>query len=156
MSVQLSTGFVAAILGPSTFDGLFQDGVMELYSGPQPTTADLAPSGALLGRITRDGGAFTPGSPTNGLRFQRGGRYALKDPAHTWQLKGSGTGTVGWFRLLGNAADSGLNSTSAIRVDGAVGLEGAVTDTQLFLPTLALNPSTTIDITSWWFAFPPL
>lgn len=156
MAVRISTGFAAAILGPSAFDTIFQDGVIEVFSGPPPASADAATTGTLLARITKDGGAFTPGSPTNGLRFVRDGRFAARDFSHTWTLTGVGTGTAGWFRLKGNALDANLASLSLPRIDGAVGLVEQVGDFQLFLPTVTITPSTTIQITEWWYALPPI
>lgn len=156
MAVNVSTGFAAAILGPTSFDNLFKDGVIEVRTGVQPVNADAAPTGIVIGYITKDGGAFSHGVPTNGLRFGRSARYAFKDPAQTWRLKGVATGVAGWFRLLRNAPDGGADSGTAPRIDGAVGLTGVVADTQLFLDTLSITPSTNVEIPSWWFAIPPI
>lgn len=157
MGTEVSTGYAArGALGPEAFDTIFRDGCIELRSGPQPLNADAAPSGTLLARITRDGGAWTAGNPANGLRFQRAGRYVSKDPAHRWRLTGIASGTVGWMRLLPNAPDPGTLSFDAPRIDGTVGLVDTTGDVQFWLPTLAITPSTHIEITQFWYAVPPL
>lgn len=156
MAVRASTGFANAILGTSSFAGLFLNGSIEMRSGAQPASADLPPTGTLLARITRDGDAWTPGSATGGLQFIRDGRTVQKNPAHLWMIVGEGTGTVGWFRLVGNALDDGSFSTTLPRIDGAVGLSGAVGDVQMFLPNLSITPATLIPQDSWWYAIPPL
>lgn len=156
MSVKCSTGYAGLILGPNAWDAIFQDGAILCYSGPQPDSADLAPTGTLLGKITRNGGAWTPGSPTNGLRFIRTGRYVLKDPGHNWKFEGEAAGVVGWCRLVANAADAGADSLILPRIDGAVGLEDAVGDYQLRMVALEVTASTSVEISNFIFALPPL
>lgn len=157
MGTEVSTGYAARVaLGPESFDSVFRDGCIELRSGPQPLSADAAVSGVLLARITRDGGAWTAGDPTNGLRFQRAGRYVAKDPAHRWRLVGVAAGTVGWMRLLPNPPDPGTTSYTAPRVDGTVGLVDSLGDVQFWLPTLSISSGTEIEITQFWYAVPPL
>ena len=51
---------VHAMLGTLGFVGAMQRGCIEIYSGAMPITADAAPTGTLLGRITNNGAAFTP------------------------------------------------------------------------------------------------
>lgn len=157
MGTEVSTGYAERVaLGPESFESAFRDGCIELRSGPQPLTADAAPSGTLLARITRDGGAWTAGDPANGLRFQRAGRYVTKDPAHRWRLVGLASGTIGWMRLLPNAPDPGTTSFTALRVDGTVGLVDSTGDVQFWLPSLSVSSSTEIEITQFWYAVPPL
>lgn len=156
MAVQLSTGYVQRRNEGHSFASLFNGGCIELRTGAQPANADMPATGTLVGRITRDGAEWSPGSPTAGLRFTATGRYMSKDFADVWRLVGLDTGEPGWMRLIGNVADAGGASLTAPRIDGAVGLLGDTTDVQLFLPTLALSPATIIDINYWWFAPPPL
>lgn len=156
MAVRTSTGFAEAILGPNAFDILMQDGVIEVRSGTQPASADLGATGTLLGRITRDGGAWTAGLPDNGLRVYREGRAAIKEPSHVWTLTGIATGTAGWFRWLPNLADPGGVSTTAVRIDGAIAPLASEGDYQLFLPSVAITSSSEIDISDWWYALPPI
>lgn len=156
MAVIESTGFAAA--KAAAFVAAFQYGCIEIYDGEQPASADLAPSGLLLARVTAGGGAWTPGSPTNGLRYLAAGRFAIQDNVQTWVLKGLASGTARSFRVLPNAADSGLASATALRVDGAIGITDDVGtgDAQLFLPSTAITAATSIVINNWWYAVPPL
>lgn len=157
MSVKLSTGYAASTaLGAKAFAETFMDGCIEVRSGTQPASADEPVTGTLLARITRDGGAWVAGSSANGLRWTADGRFVMKDPAHTWVLKGSATGTAGWLRVLPNLADSGVFSTTAERIDGTIDLIDAATDAQLWLPSLSFTPSTEIVIQQFWYAIPPL
>lgn len=157
MAVNVSTGYARMILSGAsdTFASIFQDGCMEIRTGPQPASADAAVTGDLIGRITRDGAAWVAGSPTGGLRFTAADRYMSKDPSHVWELIGLGTGNAGWVRLIGNAYDDGLDSLILPRIDGAVGTVG-VGDIQLFLPSIGITPATEIEIESWAYGIPPL
>ncbi|HEY1034565.1 MAG TPA: hypothetical protein VGE09_06250 [Pseudoxanthomonas sp.] len=154
MAVRTSTGYEAQIMGPQSFDAIFYNGAIEVRSGSQPANADLAATGVLLGRITADGGAWAAGDPANGLRFTRDGRYAMKNFSQRWVLQGLATGVAGWCRLLPNALDPGADSLLHPRIDGAVGIPDTPGDFQLFLPSLAITPSTTIELPSWWFMKP--
>lgn len=156
MAVLESTGFVAALLGPQSFDDIFLDGCIEVRTGPQPVNADAATSGTLLGRITRNGGGWAAGSPTNGLRFLRDGRFVFKDPTHIWRYSGIANGTAGWFRLLPNAADAGGVSLTAPRIDGEIGVNGEVGDFQMFFIDLNVVIASSFAVENWFYAKPPL
>lgn len=134
-TITLNTGIVhtaevfaatATLVGVSggSFADLFRNGVMDIYSGAQPASADAAETGTKLMRITEGSGAFVAGAPGNGLRFAATcvtANEITKDLSQVWSgvgLAAAGTGTVaGYFRLYANDATTGL-STSAIRMDG--------------------------------------
>lgn len=160
MAVIDSSGFAGLILGPHAFEDIFLNGCIEIRTGLQPANADAAATGTLVARITRDGGAWTAGSPANGLQFQRAGRYVIKHPLHIWRLVGIATGVAGWFRLRTNAADAGGVSLDAPRIDGLIAPlpeEGTPpSPAQMFLPSLAITPSTDVEIAQWYYAKPPL
>lgn len=156
MAVRISTGYASAILGTSSFVGLFLNGSIEIRTGTQPTRADDPVTGTLLARITRDGVNWTAGSPAGGLQFVQDGRYIRKNPAHAWLITGIATGAAGWFRLVGNAVDTGGFSTTLPRIDGTIGLSGSPGDVQMYLPNLSIAPSTLVPQESWWYALPPL
>lgn len=155
MSTKLSTGYVQAIHGVLSFAQIFMNGTIEVRSGAQPANADAAATGTLLARIT-SGGAFTHGSPTNGLQWDLSGRFMQKSSLQEWFLNGIGTGTAGWFRILPNAADSGLLSITEPRIDGAIGVIDTVGDFQLYIPTLSIIPATNTEVNNFWYAVPPL
>lgn len=144
MTIKLSTGARNAMAGPTGFGATFANGVIYIYSGPQPLTADAAPSGTLLGIATKDGAAFTPGSPDNGLTFAAPTGGTISKSADNWKFTGIAVGTAGWFRLVGNAADPLAASTTAVRMDGAV----TTTGPELKLSILAVEVGSphTVDV----------
>ena len=156
MACNLSTGYVALRNAGISFVEIFEGGCMEFRTGPQPATADLAPTGDVVARLTRDGGVWVPGNPANGLRYDMYGRDVLKRQTDAWQLTGNSTGTIGWVRILPSALDPGITSVDAPRIDGACGLTDLAGDIQFYLPLLTVTPSTAIDINYWWFTTPPL
>jgi hypothetical protein len=125
MALRLSTGLVNALNVTDDFKALMVNSVIYRYSGTQPANADSIETGTLLDVITLNAGTFTPGSPTNGLNMDVSTDGVLaKAVAEVWQsvgLAAAGTGTVaGWFRWYANARVQGT-STTAIRLDGAIG-----------------------------------
>lgn len=121
-------------------------GAILVYEGSQPVNSHAAPTGTLLGRVTKDAGAWTPGQPTNGLHFApAAGRALVKSPTEVWQVKGIADGTAGWFRFVANAADSGaLDETESLpRIDGRCGTSNA----EMLMSSLEIrvNAITTVD-----------
>lgn len=155
MAVNCSTGFRARIMGPSAIETIFAGGAIDVYTGSQPPTADMAPTGTLVGRITDSGLPFVDGYPDNGLLFSRNGHRMTKPALQNWTLQGIATGTAGWARLRATS-DPGGESQTLPRIDMAIGLIGEAGDYQLRIPTNLLTASTTIPINTWWFVFPPL
>lgn len=155
MAAKLSTGLRAAIIGPDAMNDLLRDAVIDCYSGAQPADADAAPTGTFLGRITANGDPFVHGQPGGGLRFIRSGIHLLKDPAQVWRFKGVATGTLGWFRLTGNAGGDG-QSVAALRLDGTIGVAGVTTEAQMMVVDAEVSATTVIDVSGFIFAFPPI
>lgn len=146
MATLCSTGFRRLILGPASFESIFNGGKIEIYAGTQPDSAD-GYAGYVLAEITAAGG----------LRFQRSSHYACNEDGQDWTLNGTLTGTATWGRLLPAQADDGDISTTAPRIDFAVGLDDdSPGDYQMRLPTTAIVPGTTIVVASWWFVLPPI
>jgi len=125
MAERLSTGFRNAVNQTGSVKTVLANSIIHIFSGSQPTTADDAETGTLLGKITVNAGAFTPGSATNGLNMGVSTAGVLeKAVAEEWSMVGlaaAGAGTsAGWFRWYNNAVVTGA-STTAIRIDGAIG-----------------------------------
>lgn len=156
MSTLYSTGYVEGRNNGASFAALFGLGVIEIYSGPQPASADEAPTGVKLARITRDGAPWVPGAPGGGLQFVVGGRYITKHPDHQWRLTGLADGVAGWFRLLGNAVDPGDYSLSAPRIDGAIALVDTPGEVEMFMVDTTITPTTSFSVPHWWHGTPPL
>ncbi len=122
--IKLSTGLRNAIAGTQGFAGALSTGIIEIYSGAQPATADSAVTGTLLGVVTLAGGAFTPGSATNGLTFAAAAAGAVTKSTDLWQFTGLANGTAGYFRFKGNATDAGGVSATLPRMDGSIATSG--------------------------------
>lgn len=125
--LKFSTGLRASLL--NALKTAFNDGVIRIYSGSPPASPDDAETGTLLATLTVGGGAFTPGSPTNGLSFDAvtagdDASTLAKTVAETWQGDGLAAGTAGYFRFYDNAVDDGADTT-AVRFQGTVGTASA-------------------------------
>ena len=142
--LKLSTGLRNAMAGSTGFAGAFANGIIEIYSGTQPATADAAATGTLLGTVTTNGGAFTPGTATNGLTFATAAAGGVAKSTGLWQFTGIANGTAGWFRLKGNALDDNTTSTVLPRMDGSIANSGG--DMQLSNTTIAIGSPNTVDV----------
>lgn len=142
MTVRLSTALRTALAGSTGFAATFANGIIEIYTGTQPATADAAVAGTLLGTVTLASGAFTPGVATNGLTFASAANGAVSKSG-VWSFNGVAAGTAGWFRLKGNAVDAGALSTTLPRLDGSVATSGA--DLNLSNIVIAIGAPSTID-----------
>ena len=124
MALRFSTALRNATIGTVGMAGALSTGVIEIYTGAQPATADGPVGGTLLGTVTLNGDPFTPGSATNGLTFATAADGAVAKSATTWRFNGLATGSAGWFRFKGNAVDAGGSSTTAVRLDGSIAASG--------------------------------
>jgi hypothetical protein len=95
----------------NALDALFDAGVLEIRSGPQPAEAKAAPTGTLLWTETLPADAFANASA--GAKVKNG----------TWQANAVATGQAGWFRLKQAADANGVSETEE-RIDGSVSLVG--------------------------------
>jgi hypothetical protein len=135
---------LGAGMNGGSLDELLRDGVIEVYSGAQPSDADSAETGTKLLRVTLASGAFTPGSPTNGLNLGTAASGAVsKESAEVWSGVGLAAGTAGWFRFYSNAYTTGA-STSAVRFDGVCGVGSG----ELRLSSLSVAVGATITVDS--------
>ena len=151
MTIKLSTGLRTALAGATGFGATFEKGVIHIYSGPQPVTADSAAPGTLLGVVTGDAGPFAFGSPTNGLEFDPAAAGGVsKSAVQEWKFRGLANGTAGWFRLMGNTSDALGQSTTSPRLDGSVGTSGA----DLNLSNIAVTTGTPATIDVFAFGIP--
>jgi len=121
-----AAGVICAAKGGCLKD-IFRNGILYIYTGSQPATADTAASGTNVVKITDSSGAWVAGAEANGLEF---GDYSAgtlsKCADQTWSGVGiGGGGTAGWFRLCANATDAGALSTTLPRIDGSIGTSGA-------------------------------
>lgn len=146
MTIRLSTGTRNALCSTAGFSSIFANGIIEVRTGTQPATADAAATGTLLGTVTLNSGAFTPGSPTNGLTFNAAADGAVTKSG-IWSMVGVAAGTAGWFRFKGNALDNDLASTTLPRMDGSVAVSGA--DMNMSNISIAVSSPSTVDSFSY-------
>jgi hypothetical protein len=160
MALKFSTGLkdqlFNAIRGAVAATYSLEHGVIYVFSGSQPATADAAATGTLLMVVTVSSGAFVHGSPTNGLDFDASAVGVLtKASAEVWSgvgLAAAGTEgtTAGWFRHCGNPTDSLGVSTTLPRVDGRISTSGG--DMTLSNINIVQGATTTVD--SYAFNWP--
>lgn len=133
---------------------IFKDGVLEIYSGTQPATADAAKTGTLLMKVTLDSAAFTGGLVANGLEFGIAANGAItKKTGEVWSGVALASGVAGWFRLYANASDLGVADVSPFaypRIDGNIATSGA--EINMSSTTITAGATTTID--SFTITFP--
>lgn len=122
---KMSTGHIKQQLTEIT--KMYANGVMAIYSGTQPASADDAETGSLLCLITRNSGAFTPGDSENGLNFKLPLIFTgeiTKDPEEIWSGIAINDGVAGWFRFYDNTYTTG-ESFIAKRFDGSISNVGS-------------------------------
>ena len=120
MAIQISSGLRDHLLITGSFKSGMDGGVLRIYTGAIPATADADSSGlTVLCTISLDatGTGITWGSTvTAGI--------LSKNTAEIWRGLIGTTGTATFFRNMA-ISDTGTLSTSQKRVQGTVGLAGA-------------------------------
>ena len=120
----LATTILASARGGSLAD-IFRNCYINIYSGSIPASPNVPATGTLIGTISLNAGAFTAGTETNGLNFERLGDvdttvYLQKDASEAWQMECLSTNTPAYFRLMANTTLPSETGVSAIAIDGAV------------------------------------
>lgn len=151
--LQVSTGFKAALL--AGWPSIFNRGVIALYAGARPLTADGAANSAPLGVVTQGGYHWAVGDDANGLWYASEGPYIVKPVGAQWAAYIVNSGTASWFRVYGPSADIGDVSYSAPRVDGDIGTDVA-SGAELILPSTALLAGDYVPIQSFLYTIPPI
>lgn len=141
MTVRLSTGLRNKMLDGGVsggFKGALALGFINIYSGPQPLSADTGATGTLLGTVSVDasGVGLTFGAAAAGV--------IAKASAETWKFLGAAAGTAGWFRFYAAGGNPATLSTSEARLDGSVATSGA--DANLSNISITVSAPNTIDV----------
>ena len=122
MTIRLSTGLRNALLDGGASGGIkgsFNLGFMAILTGTQPTSADTGTTGTLLGTVSVSGGG-------TGVTFDSAAAGVIsKAAAETWRFTGLTDGVAGHFRLYAAGDTITSTSTTAKRLDGAIGTSGA-------------------------------
>ena len=145
MSIRMSLGLENSLLGEFGLSTMMNYGVIEIYSGDQPDSAESSPTGILLARVTQNGIPFQVGTLIGGCQLELKGTGGLGF-VPGWRLKGVTVGTAGWWRWKWNAPDDDKDSLYYPRIDGLVG-------ESLVLRTNSITPESDILISDFLVAF---
>lgn len=127
--IKYSTGLREAIAVGSSLRAALNSGLIKIYSGTVPASADAAIGGAtLLCTVSAGGGGtpvtFNPTAP---------GGVLSKTTAENWTGNNVAGGTPTFFRYV-LAADDGSASSSAVRFQGSAGVLGS----DMFISTIPM------------------
>lgn len=144
-------GTVVAFARGGSLKDIFKDGIIEIYSGAQPSSPDDPVSGTKLIRLTVASGAWVAGAFGNGLEFEDDPTEGeLEKDSDVWSGAGLAAGNAGYFRFVGNPADAGGASTVLPRIDGSVGITGA----DINMPTTAIEVGATYTLDTFKLTLP--
>jgi hypothetical protein len=140
MALRTSTYYKNKALDTSSFKTLFTDGLLLLFTGTQPTSADAAATGTLVAVVLPSASTqypwngVTAGTDTTGVAAVttgQGCQWAASASSgvltslgtQVWQGVSIATGTIGWFRFRGKATDplTADSGPTYARFDGSVG-----------------------------------
>ena len=114
MSTDVRSSVAAKNAVLASFPTTFENAVIHVYSGTAPSTLAGGETGAHVGTISKDGGAFVFGTATNGLNFTVSDGKVVKATAETWILTG-----------LEAAGASGTDAGYAVLYPNGAGNTGA-------------------------------
>jgi len=141
MTVRLSTGLRNKMLDGGASGGIkgaLNLGFINIYSGPQPLTADAAATGTLLGTVSVNAGG-------TGLTFDASVAGTIsKAAAEIWKFLGLAAGTAGWFRFYPAGGNPANTSSTEARLDGSCGSSGA--DMNLTNISITVGAPNTVDV----------
>jgi hypothetical protein len=140
--MKASTGLRNDMLDTGSLKSVLDDGVMRIYAGTVPATADAAIGGAtLLCEITDNDQGLGAGQ---GIDFEAAAVDGVlsKETTQIWSGTNAATGTASFFRIE-TQADDGSSSTSLQRIQGTVATSGA--DLNLASTSLVSAALQTID-----------
>ena len=141
MTIRLSTGLRNKMLDGGSGGGIkgaLNLGFINIYSGPQPLSADTGATGTLLGTASVNAGG-------TGLTFDAAALGVIsKAAAEAWKFLGITTGTAGWFRFYPAAGNPANTSTTEARLDGSIAASGA--DMNLSNISIVASAPNTIDV----------
>jgi len=133
-----------------SFNDIFRNGVMRIFSGAQPATADDVETGTLLVEITEAGQIpFVSGAPEFGINFGETATGAIlgKSASEVWSGEAGATAIAGYFRVYPNDVDNHVgddaDSETKVRFDGAIATSGA--QLNMSNTSITSGATTTID-----------
>lgn len=143
------------VLKGQSIKDVFKDGVIKIYSGAQPASADAAVTGTLLVTLTLASGAWVAGTFTNGIEFGVPSGGIIAKDSGVWSGLVVAAGIAGYWRFIPNASDPLTLDSGYLypRIDGSCGLTGSGAD----MIMSAVNLSTvgaTVTIDTFQITFP--
>lgn len=149
MTIKASTGLRNKLLDTNPFKTIFNLGFLNIYSGPEPATADAA----LIGGTHTLLCAISNNNTVTGITFAATASAGAitKNLSETWSKAAVASGTASFFRLVA-PGDTGASSTTEPRLQGSVGTSGA----DLNLTTVTLTSSTVYTVDSFSVTLPTL
>lgn len=113
-----STGLKNGVLSGDSLKSLLDGGEIRFYAGTVPANADAAIGGATLLCTIKNGGS--------GINFASAaaGGVLQKASGETWGGTNVASGTATFYRHV-KSDDDGSASTTAVRLQGSLGLAGA-------------------------------
>ena len=150
MAFRVNTALRNALLGTTGFETAMLNGVIAIYSGSQPASADAAETGTLLCLISNGSATYTPGSTTAGLQFNTpSGGSITNSSSQVWSGTATNTGTAGWYRFYDSTFTTGA-STTTCRLDGLCGTTGS----QFVMSSTSIVTGTIITVNSATYTLP--
>ena len=144
MTFKVSTGLRNHMLATGSAQAALAGGKINIYSGPEPATADAAATGTLLCVIDKDGAGAGFSLDTTAV-----GGVIAKVPGDVLRGTVLASGTPGYYRHVG-ASDTGAESTTEPRLQGRIaqsGAEGNITN-------IPMVSGATQDVDEYSFALP--
>ncbi len=105
MALRFSPALQNFIAEQGSWKDAFDGGIIEIYSGTQPTTADLAVTGTLLATLTSNAGAYTPEVKATGVLTLSGTTSGSVDTLTLLGVEIMGSSTAFNTSLTQTAAD---------------------------------------------------
>lgn len=134
-----------------SWSDLLRNGVIRIFPGTQPSSADATEGTSHLVEISLNSGTFAVGG-VNGINCNDASGGTLSKAAdEVWSGVGVSDNTAGWFRWYDKTRTTGA-STSAVRLDGSVAQSGA----QLNMSNTAVTNGGTVTIDSLSATLPTL
>lgn len=137
--LSLSTGLRMAIVGSTGFSVAMGGGLIRVFSGPRPESADAGiPAGAVeIARVTSEGKIFYPGNDIEnaGLFFRILPPGIIENDGR-WGLLGINSGQATWFRWNWWNVDNNFENYSIPRIDGDIAVSGEIGDFYLSNKTI--------------------
>lgn len=137
MTLKVSTGLRNKLLDTGSLASLMAGGLIKIYSGSPPASADDAASGSLLCTISLN----STGTGVNMASTATGGVLA-KSTAETWSGVVALSGAATYYRHVA-ASDTGAASTTQARLQGEIATAGA--ELNLSSTTLTSGATQTVD-----------